>query len=113
MEQVESIGVEELEKMASRMYGTLVKAVVDVRLGRVVVDAELHYDEEQYLLETGSAQSDLWGVNLYPDSYGEEDFIEFDSMINIRPAQGNNSRDVEDEDARESIRRIVGKVVHA
>ena len=105
--------IEELEKMASRMYGTLVKAVVDVRLGRVVVDAELHYDEEQYLLETGSAQSDLWGVNLYPDSYGEEDFIEFDSMINIRPAQGNNSRDVEDEDARESIRRIVGKVVHA
>ena len=87
--------------MASRMYGALVKAVVDVRLGRVVVDAELHYDEEQ------------WGVNLYPDSYGEEDFIEFDSMINIRPAQGNNSRDVEDEDARESIRRIVGKVVHA
>ena len=52
MEQVESIGVEELEKMASRMYGALVKAVVDVRLGRVVVDAELHYDEEQYLLET-------------------------------------------------------------
>lgn len=113
MKQVESISIEELEEMASHMYGSLVKAVVDIRLGIVVVDAELHYDEEQYLLETDSAQSDLWGINLYPDSYGDEDFIEFDSMINIRPAQGNNSRDVEDEGVRTDICHIIEGVVCA
>lgn len=89
------------------------KAVVDIRLGIVVVDAELHYDEEQYLLEAGSAQSDLWGINPYPDSYGDEDFIQFDFMINIRPAQGNNSRDIEDEDARKDICHIIEGAVHA
>ncbi|MEG1167780.1 MAG: DUF5674 family protein [Gordonibacter sp.] len=113
LKQVESISIEELEEMASHMYGSLVKAVVDIRLGIVVVDAELHYDEEQYLLETGSAQLDLWGINLYPDSYGDEDFIEFDSMINIRPAQGNNSRDVEDEGVRTDICHIIEGVVCA
>ena len=38
-----------------------------------------------------------------------EDFIEFDSLINIRPRQGNRSRDVEDEAIREQIRQVVDK----
>lgn len=93
------------------MYGTLVKAVVDIRKEVLVVDAELHADQEKYLLENDSAQTDLWGINLYPEDYGTDDFIEFDSMINIRPRQGNRSRDVEDNALRKEIIRIVtGKV---
>lgn len=98
--------------MAQDMYGQLVKAVVDVGRGLLVVDAGMHADEEQYLLENGSQQADLWGINLYPDSFGDEDFIEFDSMINLRPAQGNRSRSVVDEVMRERIREIVGRIVH-
>ncbi len=99
--------------MASKMYGTLVKAVVDIKKEVLVVDAELHADQEKHLLETGSAQNDLWGINLYPEDYGTDDFIEFDSMINIRPRQGNRSRDVEDESLRKEIIRIVtAKVNH-
>ena len=98
--------------MAESMYGELVKAVVDVERRIVVVDADLHVDEEQFLLEGGSRQRDLWGINLYPDCYGEDDFIEFDSMINIRPSQGNRSRFVEDEGVREQIVAIVAEVVH-
>ena len=113
MKLVESISLKELEEMADRMYGELVKAVVDVERRLVVVDAELHVDEEQFLLEAGSRQTDLWGINLYPDSFGDEDFVEFDSMINIRPAQGNRSRSVEDEDIQQTIRSIVEEVVHA
>ena len=113
MKLVEKIRLAELEEMAEGMYGELVKAVVDVEKRVMVVDAGLHVDEEQLLLEGGSLQQDLWGINLYPDSYGEDDFVEFDSMINIRPAQGNRSRSVEDEDMRARIIEIVGEIVHA
>ena len=112
MKQVGRITVEELAQMAENMYGELVKAVVDVEKRTMVVDAGLHVDEEQLLLETGSDQRDLWGINLYPEDYGTEDFVEFDSMINIRPAQGNRSRSVDDASIRELIVEIVGEIVH-
>ena len=83
-------------------FGDMVKAVVDRERKVVGVDAELHADIEKALREQGSSQYDLWGINLYPDMDGE-DFIEFDSMINIRPGQGNRSRDVEDPGTRQSI----------
>lgn len=112
MKQVEQISVEELSAMAERMYGGLVKAVVDIDQGLVVVDAEMHVDEEQYLLEHGSKQSSLWGINLYPAKFGTAGFVEFDSMINIRPSAQNMSRDVEDEAIRLKILKLVEKVVH-
>ena len=112
MKEIETITVTELETMADNMYGELVKAVVDISRRIMVVDAGLHVDEEQMLLESGSRQADLWGINLYPDSYGEDDFVEFDSMINIRPAQGNRSRSVEDATTRETILAIVSEIVH-
>jgi len=89
------------------MYGSLVKAVVDLNLYLLVVDAELHVDQEQYLLEQGSKQNDLWGINLYPQKYGSDDFVEFDSMINIRPRQQNMSRGVENEEIRKKIIALV------
>ena len=112
MKLIDQIELAELEEMADNMYGELVKAVVDVEKRVMAVDAGLHVDEEQMLLESGSSQHDLWGVNLYPDSYGQDDFVEFDSMINIRPAQGNRSRSVEDASLRAAIVEIVGEIVH-
>lgn len=88
--------------MMPNYFGDMVKAVVDIAQKKMGVDAELHADIEQALLEQGSMQYDLWGINLYPDMDGE-DFIEFDSLINIRPGQGNRSRDVQDADARKKI----------
>lgn len=111
MELVDKITVAELQEMASKMYGTLVKAVVDINKEVLVVDAELHADQEKYLLENGSKQINLWGINLYPEDYGTADFIEFDSMINIRPRQGNRSRDVEDDSIKKEIVRIVNTKV--
>ncbi len=93
---------EELGAIAARGFGEMVKAVVDVDLGLVAIDAELHSDLEACLLENGSSQKSLWGINYYPELEGE-DFIEYDSMINIRPGQGNSSRGVEDESIREKI----------
>ncbi len=92
------------------MFGELVKAVVDVKLETMVVDAELHSDEEAFLLERGSRQADLWGINLYPD-LRDEAFVEFDSMINLRPSQGNRGRGIEDSLIRERIVLIVRALV--
>lgn len=107
MKQVDNISVKELSKMATNMYGNLVKGVVDIKKKTLVVDAEMHADGEQLLLEQGSSQNDLWGINLYPNKFGSEDFIEFDSMINIRPSQNNMSRGVENETIRNQIIEIV------
>jgi len=99
-----------IRRMAEESFGDLVKAEVDVRREIVAVDAELHPDEEAALLEDGSAQADLWGINIYPDKEGEA-WIEFDSMINIRPAAGNRSRGVEDPDLHRRIVQIVGTLI--
>lgn len=86
----------------------MVKAVVDIDKGIIGIDAEMHADIEQELLKNGSNQDDLWGINLWFDA-PSEDFIEFDSMINIRPRQGNRSRDVENPTTREQIKEVVGR----
>jgi hypothetical protein len=104
------IRLDELSKMAENMFGDLVKAVVDISRNTMVVDAELHADEEALLIARGSDQSDLWGINLYPGLEGDN-FVEFDSMINLRPSRGNRSRGVEDPAIRESILRTVNSLV--
>lgn len=106
----EPIDLAELKRMAEQGFGTLVKAVVDVEAGIMAVDGELHADEEALLLEHGSAQGDVWGINLYPDVDGD-DWLEFDSMINLRPVSGNRSRGVDDLAVRERIRAVVTRLV--
>jgi hypothetical protein len=94
------------------MFDALVKAVVDIDKRLVVVDAGLHSDQELYLMEHGSAQNDLWGINLWPENYGNEDFIEFDSLISLRPQQGNRSRGVDDPNIQKRIRALIDEVVY-
>ena len=111
MKIVDTITLAELRPMAERMYGTMVKADVDVAKKIVVIDIDMHADGEAYLLERGSQQADLWGINLHPDKFGTDEFIEFDSMINIRPRQNNPSRDVLDSAVRQQIIDIIAGVV--
>jgi hypothetical protein len=99
-----------LATAAEALFGDMVKAVVDVRRNLMAIGGELHSDEESVLLEDGSEQNNLWGINLYPAEKGD-DWIEFDSMINVRPSVKNRSRDVEDPALRESIRAVVRNLV--
>ena len=96
--------------LAADRFGEMVKAVVDVSLGIMALDADLHADEEALLLASGSKQQDLWGINLYPGLPGD-DWLEFDSMINLRPSSGNGSRGVEDPNVRRRIRAVVDALV--
>lgn len=96
--------------MAKSKFGNLVKAVIDIEKETMVVDGELHSDEEALLLSKGSKQENLWGINLYPELRGK-DFIEFDSMINVKPSFGNSSRGVGNPKVKRGIVEIVEKLV--
>jgi len=100
----------ELALLATASFGDMVKAVVDVERRIMAIGGELHSDEEAMLLDDGSTQSDLWGINLYTGEQGDG-FIGFDSMINVRPAQGNPSRSVVDDSIRARIRAAVAHLV--
>ena len=96
--------------MAAERFGDMVKAVVDTNRRLLAVGGELHSDEEAALLGQGSAQADLWGINIYPDQQRSE-WIEFDSLINVRPRIGNRSRGVEDAATRQLICEIVDSLI--
>jgi hypothetical protein len=106
----DTISIGELKEMAEKMFGNLVKAVVDIERGIMAVDGELHADEEAMLLENGSKQENLWGINVYPEMTGE-DFVEFDSMINLRPSQGNRSRGVDNPEIQKKILEVTNKLI--
>lgn len=110
IDEKNKIKISELQEMSKKMFENLVKAVVDVEKKIMVVDAELHADQEAELLKRSSKQNDLWGINLYPEKMGN-DFIEFDSMINLRPSQNNRSRGVDDPKIQEKIIKIVDNLI--
>jgi hypothetical protein len=103
----QKVSINELRELSERMYGSLVKADVDIVKRILVIDMDMHADGEAFLLDAGSKQNDLWGINLHPDKFGTGEFVEFDSMINIRPRQQNPTRDVLDPAIRASIITIV------
>ena len=100
----------ELLLTSKQNFGNFVKAVTDVEQKIIAVGGDLHADEEALLMEDGSEQQNLWGINLYPEKL-EEEWIEFDSMINIRPSQNNSSRHVENPEVREKIKTIIRKLI--
>jgi hypothetical protein len=85
------VAIDDFRQMALKMFGNMVKAVVDIEQEIMAVDGELHSDEEALLIENGSKQKNLWGINIYPEIEGN-DWLEFDSMINVRPSQNNRTR---------------------
>lgn len=106
----EPMSKDALRELAKERFGDMVKAVVDCERNIMAIGGELHADEEQMLLENGSKQEMLWGINLYPDDTSEN-WIEFDSMINVRPNQHNRSRGVENTQTQEIITNIVTSLI--
>jgi len=105
----EPIKKQELTEMAKKQFGDIIKAVVDIEKEIMAIGPELHSDGEILLEEKeGSKREYVWGINLYPE---QDDFIEFDSVINLKPSSNNRSRDVENPDIREKIKQIVNKLI--
>jgi Protein of unknown function (DUF5674) len=104
------ISIDEVRQLAQGRFGDMVKGVVDLKRRIMLLDADLHADQEAALLAEDSAQTDLWGINLYPD-LATPDWLEFDSMINLRPSLGNRSRSVDDRATRDAIADLVAALV--
>ena len=102
----EPIKLDLLKNIAAANGNDLVKAVVDVMENIMAIGGEMHADEEKFLLEQGSEQDSLWGINIFP-SYPRDKWIEFDSVINIHPPHKNCSVTVKNSKAREKIFEIV------
>lgn len=95
----------ELARLTNLVFEDMVKYVVDIEREVAAVGGGLHADAEQLLLQSGSRQADLWGANYYPGK-GRGGCIEFTSLINIRPAQGNRTMEIQDPLLRERVREI-------
>jgi hypothetical protein len=102
------ITIDQLKQIAQETFGDLVKAIVDIDRELIAIDAGLHSDLEALLLEDGSRQCNLWGINFYPEIEGD-DFIEFDSLINLRPSQDNMTRGIDSNDIQDKIVSIAKK----
>ena len=102
----EAVDMSTVIQMAEETFGDFVKGVVDIEQNLLGLGGELHSDIEEVLLNQGSAQQNLWGINVHPHENWPE-MVDFDSLINIRPRQNNRSRDVEDELLRERILKLI------
>src|SRR3989344_5540795 len=103
----------ELQHIADERFGDLVKGVVDLRQKLLALGPELHADAETELMEKeGSLRADVWGINLYPAERGDA-FVEFDSMINLKPGLGNRSRSVDSQQTRADIITLVNELVES
>jgi hypothetical protein len=87
-------------------FAELMKVVVDVERKLLAIDAEMHADLEELLLENGSEQKNLWGANVYPGK-NIEDRIEYTSFINIRPNQNNRSMEIVSESIKNTVKEII------
>lgn len=94
-----------LRRLVNALFEDMVKYVVDVARGVAAVGGEMHADAEEALLEDGSRQADLWGANYYPGR-GPAECIEYTSLINIRPAAGNRSMEIQDPAIRDRVREL-------
>lgn len=104
----EPITLQELKDKHNDFFEDMVKIVVDLEKGKIAVNADLHFDLEQMLLEQGSNQGDLWGANI---RFKEEPFIEYTSLINIRPSQNNFGMEVQDDKIRANILNLIDKLI--
>lgn len=104
------VSISELNQLAEASFGDFVKGVVDIDKNILGLGGELHADIEAVLLEQGSEQKSLWGINLYPDQ-ALPDMLEFDSMINLRPNQNNRTRGVDDPGLQQRILELVTNLV--
>ncbi len=67
----------------------------------------MHADFESVLLQDGSQQADIWGADWIPSVQT----VGYESLINIRPRQGNRKLEIEDAGLRSQIAQIVTRLL--
>ena len=100
----------ELRELAKEIFGDMVKGTVDIVSERMALGGEMHIDSNELLIKEGSNQRDVWGFNIYPDQKDEE-FIEYNSLVNIKPVLGNRSADIQDPEIRGKVKSVIMKYI--
>lgn len=98
---------EQMLQMSAAFGDALIKLAVDVERGILAGGRELHADCETALLEDNSQRQDIWGADWYP----LDRQAGFESLINIRPRQGNPSLEVQDPALRQQIESIIRRLL--
>ncbi len=106
----DSIDLRNINEIAKNTFGEMAKAVIDIERKIIAIGGELHADAENILLEDGSKQANLWGINLYPEKH-DEDLVQYHSLINVRPLVGNRSQEIEDPAIRRKIYQLITEML--
>lgn len=107
----EKITRQKLEDIVKENYGDMVKAVVDIKKEIMAIGGEFHSDASVILVEQkDSNQEDIWGINIYPEKEKNE-WIEFNSLVNIKPLKNNRDVEIESEEIKDKIKKIVDKLI--
>ncbi|MFH1943728.1 MAG: DUF5674 family protein [bacterium] len=104
------VSMDRVKTLCERWFGDMVKMVVDIEKGIMGLGGDLHADAEALLIQNGSLQENIWGVNLYPD-LDSKNRIEFTALINIRPAQNNPSMEILDDLVKKKVKAIIERLV--
>ena len=105
------INPQKLRELAEKSFERLIKFVADVERGVIAAGGEMHADAEALLLENGSEQKNLWGANFYLFEKDPRKRVEFISLINIRPREGNRKMEIESLKIREKIQTFAEKLL--
>lgn len=108
----DNISIGELQKIAEEFYGNMIKGVVDIEREVIAMGGEYHIDASTVLNEAGFKQENIWGFNINLDEEKDSDsWIEYVSLINIRPAAGNKSMYIEDDKIKSRVKEILYKII--
>lgn len=97
-------------EIGKEFYGDMVKGVADIEKGIIALGGEYHMDAANILVEHGSEGKDLWGFNVYPN-VTDTNWIEYTSLINIRPDKNNRGMLIESQEIRDRVRGIIEKLI--
>ena len=106
----EPVSVSAVQDLAQKWYGDMIKGVADVEKGTVALGGDWHIDANTVLIADGSQQSNVWGFNIYVHERGDA-ALEYQSLINIRPAQGNRDMELQDAALRQKIHSIIERLI--
>ena len=92
--------------MAKEWYGFLIKGTVDIANNKVAIGGDYHLESCELLVKQGSNHNDIWGFNIRFDE-NQNEVLEFDSLVNIKPAVANKSRSVENPEITKKATAII------
>ncbi len=105
----EKVSLDFIRQFGKEWYPDFLKGCVDVDLERVSIGGEYHIESCEAMTDTGSSFGNVWGFNIKFTE--EKNILEFESLVNIKPAFNNRSRKLENEETIKKADQIIRKYI--